>query len=131
MKVNSRVKIPATLLAATLLAAAPNLSAQPREAAPDQFGDRQSGRFGDPNQGHFGDASQGNFDQEKIKEPPPGAEQHGKVYRKTAEQSASYVSLPQPVDAAAAPPAAPAAVAAKPASKKVAKRKSKKKVRPQ
>jgi hypothetical protein len=121
----------ATMLAVVLAAATLSAQAQPREAAPDQFGDRQSGRFGDPNQGYFGDASQGNFDQEKIKEPPPGAEQHGKVYRKTAEQSASYVSLPQPVDAAPAPAAAPTAVAAKPARKKAVKRKSKNKARQQ
>lgn len=35
--------------------------AQPRNAPPNQFGDRQAGEWGNPDEGHFGNSAEGHF----------------------------------------------------------------------
>lgn len=77
--------------------------AQPGSAPPERFGDRQSGRFGDPGQGYFGNPGAGDFDKNGVKLPPVGAQPMGKVYSAGSVSPAPYISLPAPVDAAAAP----------------------------
>lgn len=112
------------LMAAALFVPA-FVHAQPREAAPDHYGDRQTGTFGDPNKGQFGNPAEGNFDTSAVKAPPAGAVPMGKVYRREAEKTAPYVSLSQPVDAAAPAPAPVAktpVVAATPKKKHSAKK---------
>ena len=96
--------------------------AQPRAASPDAYGDRQTGRFGDPGEGNFGDPSKGNFDDASMKEPPPGTEPQGKVYRKSVAGNAEILSKMNAEVAAAEPAAAPATP-----KKRLAKRKKSRK----
>ena len=95
--------------------------AQSGHEAGSNFGDRQTGHFGDPGAGHFGNPAAGEFDKYNLREPAPGTQAAGKVYKKGgAPESSPYISLPTPKDAAVtAEPAKPAAPSKK---RKTAKR---------
>lgn len=84
------------LVLGSLLIPAPAL-AQPREAAPGLYGDRQAGTFGDESAGYFGNAAQGNFDNNAVRTPPPGTRALGRVYSGKAVEPPPYLSLPEPL----------------------------------
>lgn len=76
--------------------------AQPNAAAPNYYGDRQSGHFGDPNPGYFGDPSAGEFqrynyrrDQEGSIAPSPAIPLRGPGAASAAPvEESPYIVLP-------------------------------------
>ena len=87
--------------------------AQPGNAPPDRYGDRQQGLFGDQGIGFFGNSAAGNFDTLGVRTPPPGTRPLGRVYDGRAVEPPPYLSLPGPL-----PEPPPPAAAPKPAAKK-------------
>ncbi|MDP3857994.1 MAG: hypothetical protein Q8Q73_09580 [Stagnimonas sp.] len=100
-------------LALLLAALAGPVSAQPSNAPPDRYGDRQQGLFGDQGIGFFGNSAAGNFDTLGVRTPPPGTRPLGRVYDGRAVEPPPYISLPGPVPEPEPPPAAVPQPAAK------------------
>ncbi len=108
------------------LLAAGSAQAQPGNASPENYGDRQAGRFGDPGSGYFGNAGAGNFDSNGIKTPPPGVKPLGQVYEPRSRGAAPYITLPEPPKEPAAPPQGAAAEKKKPANGRASSKPAKK-----